>query len=165
MKQYRITLENQTFDVKVLDDPRREQVRVEVDGESFTVGVEPIPVAVEATMGEMAPVVVPSSTTPAGYPKFSKTSKVSGNPGSTPHSSLTGAGRNFVTAPLPGVIKSIAVRSGQQVAPDDEILVIEAMKMDNIIRATRGGTISAIHVTEGRQVTYGETLLEMNNEQ
>ena len=63
------------------------------------------------------------------------------------------------------MIKSIAVRPGQRVAVDDELLVIEAMKMDNVIRAPRGGTVGTIHVTEGRQVAYGETLLEMNNEQ
>jgi len=63
------------------------------------------------------------------------------------------------------VIKSIAVRPGQQVAPNDELLVIEAMKMDNVIRAQRGGTIGTIHVAEGRQVAYGEHLLEMTNGQ
>ena len=71
----------------------------------------------------------------------------------------------MVTAPLPGVVKSIAVRPGQRVAPNDELFVIEAMKMDNVIRATRAGVIGAIHIAEGRQVAYGERLLEMNNEQ
>ena len=66
----------------------------------------------------------------------------------------------MVTAPLPGVIKSIAVRPGQQVALNDELLIIEAMKMDNIIRATRVGTIGTIHVAEGRQVAYGEPMLD-----
>ena len=68
----------------------------------------------------------------------------------------------MVAAPLPGVIKSIAVRPGQQVAPNDELVVIEAMKMDNVIRATRAGAIGTIHVAEGRQVAYGEALLEMS---
>lgn len=129
MKRYSITLEAQTFDVQVLDDPRREQVRVEVNGETFVVGVETVPAAAERIIS----------------PRSRKTSEVAG--GST------------VAAPLPGVIKSIAVRAGQQIAPDDELLVIEAMKMDNVIRATRAGTVGAIHVTEGRQVAYGEILL------
>jgi len=55
MKRYRVTLEGHTFDVKVLDDPRQEQVQVEVDGETFVVGVEAVPVAVERTAGEAAP--------------------------------------------------------------------------------------------------------------
>ncbi len=144
MKRYRIILGDQTFDVKVLDDPRREQVRVEVDGEAFTVGVEAVPVMVEPVARGVIP-----DTAPLRPPRSQK---------------APGASVNTVTAPLPGVIKSIAVRPGQQVAPNDELLVIEAMKMDNVIRATRAGTIGTIHVTEGRQVAYGEPLLEMNNE-
>ena len=151
MKRYRITLEDHTFDVRVLDDPRRERVRVEVDGETFTVEVESTPATAEETT-VAAPVIAPSSATPPRLPKFRETSEISGGgPGST------------VTAPLPGVIKSIGVRAGQQVTADDELLVIEAMKMDNIIRAPRGGTVGTIHVAEGRQVAYGEALLEMTN--
>jgi biotin carboxyl carrier protein len=153
MKQYRITLGDHTFEVKVLDDPRREQVRVEVDGETFTVEVEAMPAVAEVSVGGTAPAVAPPSTAPtpaavARLPKSRKTSEVSDSPGST------------VTAPLPGVIKSIAVRPGQRVAADDELLVIEAMKMDNVIRASRGGTVGTIHVSEGRQVAYGESLLD-----
>jgi len=137
MRRYTITLEGQAFDVAVLDNPRGERVRVEVDGEVFEVGVEAVPVVVEASAGEAASTVAPSAT-----PKLSV------------------ATDNTVVAPLPGVIKSIAVRSGQEVAPDDELIVIEAMKMDNVIRATRMGTVGTLHVTEGRQVAYGEPMLD-----
>lgn len=141
MNQYRITLNDRSFDVKVLDDPRQEQVRVEVDGETFVVGVESVPVVAEAIARETVP-----DAAPLRPPRSQKTSEVSGG--------------NVVAAPLPGVIKSIGVRPGQQVAPNDELLVIEAMKMDNVIRATRAGVIGTIHVTAGRQVAYGETLLD-----
>jgi biotin carboxyl carrier protein len=149
MRRYRITLDDRTFDVKVLDDPRQEQVRVEVDGEIFSVGVEPLSVVAEVGAAESSPVVVLSPAAPTGA--------VGGAVGATVETART------VVAPLPGVIKSIAVRSGQDVALDDELLVIEAMKMDNVIRATRVGTVGTIHVTEGRQVAYGEPLLEINN--
>ena len=142
MKRYRITLEDHTFDVRVLDDPRRERVRVEA-----------VPAVAEVAVGGTAPTVAPPSAAVARLPKSRKTSEVSDSPGST------------VTAPLPGVIKSIGVRAGQQVSANDELLVIEAMKMDNIIRAPRGGTVGTIHVAEGRQVAYGEALLEMTNDQ
>ena len=98
MKRYRITLEGQTFDVKVLDDPRRDRVRVEVDGETFTVGVDGVPVVTEVAAGarEDAP------GTGAG----------SIGTGVGAGSIGTGAVAGAVAAPLPGVIKSIAVRSG-----------------------------------------------------
>jgi biotin carboxyl carrier protein len=156
MKRYHITLEGQTFDVKVLDDPRRNQVRVEVDGETFTVGVDGVPVVADVgrASAEVASGDVVQAAAPARLPKSSETSEVSGDPPE--------AGTGVVVAPLPGVIKSIAVRQGQAVAANDEFLVIEAMKMDNVIRATCGGTVGIIHVTEGCQVAYGEPLLEIS---
>jgi biotin carboxyl carrier protein len=142
MKQYRITLEDCVFDVKVLDDPRLEQVRVEVNGEIFTVGVEAMPVVADVTAGKVATAVAPSTAAPIPTP---------------PNAVMSGS---TVTAPLYGVIISIAVRPGQQVDPHDELIVIEAMKMNNIIRASRQGTIGVIYVSEGGQVAYGEPLLD-----
>jgi biotin carboxyl carrier protein len=142
MKQYRITLEGQTFEVKVLDDPRRERVRVEVDGEVFTVGVESMPMAAEVRPGETSQITASSPPAPPSIPAGAELMD------------------HAVVAPLPGVIKTIAVRPGQRVAPNDELVVIEAMKMDNIIRATRAGVIGALHVAEGRQVAYGEPMLD-----
>ncbi len=133
MKQYQITLEGRTFDVKVLDDPRQEKVRVQVDGETFTVGVESALQDVQET--------APTTPTVA--------------PGPTPQQS------GQVVAPLPGVIKAVTAQLGQQVAVGQEIIVIEAMKMDNIIRAPRAGTVNTIYVSEGRQVAYGDPLLDL----
>jgi biotin carboxyl carrier protein len=147
MKRYRVTLEGHTFDVKVLDDPRRERVQVEVNGETFVVGVETVPVVAEGTIGEAAPAGEPSPATPMPIPGGAATAGVG----------------QVVTAPLPGVIKFIAVQPGQQVTPNDELLVIEAMKMDNVICAQRAGTIGTIYVTEGRQVAYGEAMLDFED--
>jgi biotin carboxyl carrier protein len=61
---------------------------------------------------------------------------------------------------LPGVVKAVKVQVGQEVAPGDPLLVIEAMKMDNVIRAVRSGAIAAVHAVEGHQVAHGEPLLE-----
>ncbi len=154
MKRYRITLDDRTFDVKVLDDPRRDQVRVEVDGETFTVGVEAIPVVLGATAQEAAPPAAPTPVPGTGDSEDAATMV------STPPRGMEG---NLVTAPLPGVVKSIEVRPGQQIAAGDALLIIEAMKMDNVIRASREGTIGVVHVAIGQQVAYGEPLLEMSS--
>lgn len=142
MRTYRITVNGHTFEVKILDDPRREQVRVEVDGEAMIVGVEPVAVTPEPTA-----TVPPSAGIPTAPPA---PAPVAGAPTS----------ERTVTAPLPGIIKSIAVRPGQRVEANEELVVIEAMKMDNVIRAPRDGTVETVHVTEGRQVAYGEPLLD-----
>ncbi len=69
-----------------------------------------------------------------------------------------------VTAPLPGVVKTVVVRPGQTVAAGDDLVVIEAMKMDNVIRAQRAGTVGTVYVTAGQQVAYGERLLELGDD-
>ena len=143
MKHYRIILEGRTFDVEVMDDPRQRQVRVRVDGQVFTVEAE----AAEAS----------SSEGDIGQSALPEPVRVA-----PPSPASTGTGTiGGIKAPLPGVVKSIAVRPGQQVAAGDELLVIEAMKMDNVIRATHEGTVGVIHVTEGRQVAHGEPLLDL----
>lgn len=140
MKHYRITLEGHTYDVEVLDDPRQRQVRVRVDGEVLTVEAE----AALDVGGTSPSAPVSSAASPLVAP--------------------AGAAAGVVKAPLPGVIKSIAVSPGERVAAGDELLVIEAMKMNNVIRAPRGGTVSFIYVSEGRQVPHGEPLLRLQEE-
>jgi propionyl-CoA carboxylase alpha chain len=147
MKRFQITIEGQTFDVRLLSDPLQEQVQVEIDGIALTAQVR----AMQRT-GESGPEAMETanSSTPSQAPAAR----------SLPGPQTSTIAGNAVTAPLPGVIKSIAVSPGQQVSSGDQLLVIEAMKMDNIIRASRDGTIETIHVREGRQVAYGEQLLE-----
>ena len=146
MKRYEITLDGQIFEVRLLSDPRQEQVQVEVVGFAFTAEVKDLSVKPEPGTAAAVPTAPSSAETPA----------TALSPGAK---SAPSAG-NSVAAPLPGVIKSVSVRPGQQVSSGDELLVIEAMKMDNIIRASRGGTVETIYASEGHQVAYGERLLD-----
>ena len=133
MTHYQITLDGETFDVQVLDDPQGDQVRVRVDGEVYTVDVARMvadPPAEERSAPGPVALVAPR------------------------------AEGGSLVAPLPGVVKSIAVEQGQNVTPNQELLVIEAMKMDNVIRATRAGGVDAIHVAVGQQVAHGDPLLD-----
>jgi biotin carboxyl carrier protein len=147
MKRYQITLDGQAFDVLLLSDPLQEQVQVEVDGVAFTAKVKDLSPDQEPG-AEAADLAVPSVSAggPAAIP--------------SPGAQAAPSAGSSVTAPLPGVIKSVSVRPGQQVSSGDELLVIEAMKMDNIIRASRDGTVETIYVSESHQVAYGERLLE-----
>jgi glutaconyl-CoA/methylmalonyl-CoA decarboxylase subunit gamma len=65
-----------------------------------------------------------------------------------------------VNAPIPGVITTIFVRPGMQVAVGQQLCELEAMKMKNIIRASRTGIIGSIHVSTGQNVKYNELLMD-----
>lgn len=67
---------------------------------------------------------------------------------------------NTVRAPIPGVITAIAVQAGTEVVAGQELCKLEAMKMNNSIRSSRSGRISAIYISIGQQVKHGEILLE-----
>lgn len=64
-----------------------------------------------------------------------------------------------ITAPIPGVIQKVTVSEGATVETGQELVILEAMKMKNIIRATRPGKIGAVWVVTGDHVKHGQVLL------
>jgi propionyl-CoA carboxylase alpha chain len=66
----------------------------------------------------------------------------------------------FVTAPMPGLLRSLAVEEGDSVSPGAELGTLEAMKMENILKATRFGQIAKLHVREGDTLTVGQIIAE-----
>jgi biotin carboxyl carrier protein len=138
MKRYRITVDGRAYDVRLLSDPHQEQVKVEVNGKPLYVEVQVLPAAEEAA--DSGPVAAPPTRAVAGAPAA-----------------------DIMRAPLPGLVKSVAVHPEQRVATGDVLLVIEAMKMDNVIRAPRVGTIRVVHVREGQQVGHGEPMVEFHS--
>lgn len=67
-----------------------------------------------------------------------------------------------IRAPIPGVITSVYIRPGSEIVVGDELLKLEAMKMNNSIRSNRSGIVSAVHVTVGQVVKLNEVLLEFS---
>lgn len=64
-----------------------------------------------------------------------------------------------VRAPLAGNIVSVLVQPGAKVEADDEILIIEALKMENAIYAPRAGTVKEVRVKKGDKVAEDDVLL------
>ncbi len=67
---------------------------------------------------------------------------------------------NHVGAPMPGVVSSVTVSVGQSVKPGDQLLTMEAMKMQTGITADRKGVIKAIYTPAGTQVDAKDLLIE-----
>lgn len=70
-----------------------------------------------------------------------------------------GTGPQRVVAPMPGKIARILVKPGEAVHPRQPLIVVEAMKMENELRAAREGTVAEVHVREGASVEAGALLL------
>lgn len=70
-----------------------------------------------------------------------------------------GTGPARLVAPMPGKVLRVLVGQGDVVQPRQPLVVIEAMKMENELRAPRAGAIVELHVREGQSVDAGALLL------
>ena len=141
MSVYYVTVRGKQYTVEV-PDPHARPVRAIVDGEVVEVDVAsvaaPVPVA--------APVAAPA---PAAKP--------------APVPDAPQGAAEEVKSPLPGTVVSIAVSVGDQVTLGQELCVLEAMKMNNPIRASKAGVIRKVFVTVGQQVQHGAPLMTIGN--
>jgi pyruvate carboxylase subunit B len=69
------------------------------------------------------------------------------------------AGGGVVKAPMPGLVVRVEVVVGQRVEVGAGLVIVEAMKMENELRATRAGVVETIHVTAGQTVDKGAALV------
>lgn len=92
--------------------------------------------------------VVPLTIRPAGA--FGRHNRQAG---------VAGIGPQRVVAPMPGKIVRILVNVGDQVVARDGLVVVEAMKMENELRATRAGRVKEVAVSEGQSVDAGAVLV------
>ncbi|MEP0773004.1 MAG: biotin/lipoyl-binding protein [Acidobacteriota bacterium] len=136
MSTFRYTINGNTYDVSI-DSFQGSAARVTVNGITYDIQIER------------------EKPTP---PKLVRPKVVAGE-GPQPARMKPQAGLGAVKAPLPGVVKSIAVKPGEVVKQGQAILILEAMKMDNEIYAPLDGTVNEIHVTAGQAVLEGDVLV------
>ncbi|HEB62615.1 MAG TPA: acetyl-CoA carboxylase biotin carboxyl carrier protein subunit [Bacteroidetes bacterium] len=66
-----------------------------------------------------------------------------------------------IKSPMPGMVLHIDVEEGQEIEKGDTLLVLEAMKMENLIKAHANGVIKSVKVKEGEAVSKNQVLLVM----
>jgi biotin carboxyl carrier protein len=71
------------------------------------------------------------------------------------------SGDGRVKAPIPGQIARVLVKVGDQVEAGQPLLILEAMKMENQVRAPRAGTVEQLNVAAGQTVTLRALLVEI----
>ena len=127
--KYKVTLNNRVYEVEV------EQ------GEAMLVNEY-----------ELAAPAAAAPAAPAAAPVAAAT------PTAAPAAGALAAGE-VITSPMPGNILKINVAQGQHVNEGDVLIVLEAMKMENEISATKSGTVAQINVTKGAVVETGTPLV------
>ena len=90
--------------------------------------------------------------------------QVEGEEGPAPRERRTGSRKSKsgnVSTTIPGKVVTIEVAVGQSVREGDVVLVLEAMKMQQTLRADWSGVVSAVHVQPGQQVSEGDPIVEL----
>lgn len=64
-----------------------------------------------------------------------------------------------LVSPLPGRVIDVKVRSGEEVSLGDELIIIESMKMQTVIRSDREGVVEEVHVKAGETIKRGQVLI------
>ena len=139
MKKFNFKIRGNTYDViiKYFEDGI---AKVEVNGSPYQVEVQ------KSVQESKTPILIRQNVkNPVGAHKIKKET-----------STVT-----KITAPLPGNIMTIFVKEGDEVAKNDRLLMYEAMKMENIIKAEKEGVVKSIKVQNGDSVLQGDVLIEI----
>jgi glutaconyl-CoA/methylmalonyl-CoA decarboxylase subunit gamma len=149
---YKVKIDGRVFEVRIEDLNSRPIVAI-VDGEAIDVWPQTeTGASIPGTKGDVAHKPAPvSHSNPQDQPIDLK------KPGTT---TTPDSQSEVVYSPLPGVVVSVAVQPNESVEAGQELLVLEAMKMKNTIRAGRSATVKAVHVVPGQAVQHHDLLLE-----
>lgn len=126
------------------------KLRITLDGVTYDLDVEFLEEG-----GEAVP-VRSSAPAPGGA---SKSAAASG-PARKPAAPLPEGADKTITSPLSGTVFKLLVKVGDSIETNQDLLILEAMKMETNIVAAGPGTIKNIHVAEGDAVTQGQLLME-----
>jgi biotin carboxyl carrier protein len=140
MKKYKFTIRGTDYDVH-LKDIEDNVAELDVNGTIYEVEIH----------GE-----IKTSKTPKLIRK-----PVEKMPGEGQIKKSASTGKHKVTAPLPGTILKINLSVGDTVAEGQNIMVMEAMKMENQIQTGKGGEVTAIKVNVGDSVLQDDVLIEI----
>jgi len=142
MKKFKFKIHGTNYDVDILSHEGN-TIQIEVNGSTFSVELEKeIKASKTPTLVRSA---VPQPTRKEQkIPKaFVKTSNLA------------------VKSPLPGVVIKVFAKVGDTVKMGDKLLMLEAMKMENVVLAEKDGVIASLAVSDGQNVMQGDVLMEI----
>ena len=135
----------------VLEESQVKKFNIIVNGSSYAVEVEEVGGAAAPAPRAAAPAPAAASA-PAAAPAPAPAAAPA------PVAKAAGAGEHSINAPMPGKILKVLVTEGQAVKAGENLMMLEAMKMQNEILADSDGTVKAINVQAGQTVKVGDSL-------
>lgn len=129
--------------------------KITIDGKTYLVEMEEIGGTPAAAAPTPAPAAAPTpaAETPAPAP-------AAPTPAPATPAAASGEGE-VVTAPMPGTVTKVLVKSGDAVTENQPLMILEAMKMENEIVSPKAGTVGDIIATLNQSVNSGDGLISI----
>jgi biotin carboxyl carrier protein len=153
--RYRVTIEGREREVDVVIAPSG-AISVSLDGQPFPGEVRPVPGGISLRAAGTVRDVLVASVAPgevqlAAGP-FRARAEVGSERDKKSRASVAGGPKKELRAPMPGRVVRVLAKKGETVAAGQAVLVIEAMKMENELRAGGAALVAEVHVVEGASV-------------
>lgn len=145
MKEYKFKINGKEYNVAV-GEADGKMLPVNVNGKDYSVELENAPAAAPAAPVEMTKAAAPAAQQAPAAPAAKP---------------AAGGAEEKIVSPLPGVIIEVSVKEGQAVKAGQKVAVLEAMKMENEISASKDGTVTAIHVRKGDSILEGAPIVSL----
>ena len=142
MSTYIVNVNGESFSV-TLKERRGTTLTFLVDGREYSVSVAPKPNVTAFVSSYATPPSLNQSAPPSGKATTSTSAEL--------------------LAPIPGIVSDLKATEGQQVSAGETVVVLEAMKMENPIKAHRSGRITRVHVKRGEEVAHGAPLVSIED--
>ena len=154
MKKFKFSIDNNPFEVSVTE-LENGQIDVAVNGSNYIVTIDrEATKAANAPAPKVAPKAAPAAAPKAAAPKAA--------PATAPAAAPAASGSiKTVKSQLPGSVTKLVMEVGQAVKKGDTVLMIEAMKMENEIKAECDGTIAKFYVEAGKSVMADDKLFDI----
>lgn len=132
------------------------KLKITVHGVAYEVDVEVLDAKDEMSAGSPLPPVAPVATGGPAAP-----AQAGGLPAGAPPAAAAAAGdAGGVASPIAGTVLEVRCKPGQAVAAGQDLVVIEAMKMETVIAAPGAGTVKAVLVAAGDSVRENQILVQ-----
>lgn len=166
MRRYTLNISDREFVVDV-QEVDADTFEVVVGGDTYQVNLASEESLAEATI---TPGFAPSAAAAAparksAAPRPAAAPAAAAAPSSAPSAPAArkpagGGGKGTQSAPMPGVILEVNVKPGDVVTRGQQVAILDAMKMHNVIGAAQAGTVAEIYVSAGQSVDHGTPILK-----
>ena len=166
MRRYTLDISDREFVIDV-QELAADSFEVFVGEESYQVTLSSDENLAEAVI---TPGLQPAGGSPRAVSAASAVARVRKEPSAAPAAAAAPrkpsgpAGKGALTAPMPGVILEVSVKAGDTVARGQQIAILDAMKMHNVIGAPRAGTIAEVFVVAGQNVDHGDAIAKFKED-